>query len=352
MQFGADPRLSSRFHEGEGRVFKKRVIGIVAVGLAGAIWAGGMASGAPAAAPTPPGQPKTGPGGSDYRHAKVLAQKYGKGATEYWLYEPSEPAPKSAPLVIFMHGWLAYVPGGYIAWTDHLVRRGNIVVYPVYQDSLFTAADKFTPNTVRAVQDAIQELQTGPHVRPELDKFALVGHSAGGVITADLAVRAKGEGLPMPKAIMIVEPGRGNLGGKPNLPVDDYTQMPAEALLLVVIGETYSASEDVWPARRIFRDAPMPAANKNFVKILSDSHGKPPLISDHFTACGKWGGWRRMEVDALDYYAHWKPFDALCDAAFHGRNRNVALGNTTRQRFLGRWSDGTAVRELEVQDKL
>jgi pimeloyl-ACP methyl ester carboxylesterase len=282
----------------------------------------------------------------------VVAKLYGKGATAYWLHEPAEPRPKSAPLVVFTHGWLAFKPDNYSAWIEHLVKRGHVVVYPVYQDSLFTPAEKFTPNALQAVQDAVRELQTGAHVRPELDKYALIGHSAGGVISADLAVRAKAAGLPVPRALMIVEPGRGNIGGKPNLPMEDYTRISAQTLLLVVIGETYPSGQDSWPAELIFQQAPIPATGKNFVKVLSDRHGKPVLKSDHFTACGKWGRGGPLEVNALDYYGHWRPFDALCDAAFFGKSRVYALGNTPEQRYMGRWSDQVPVKELVVTDRL
>jgi hypothetical protein len=56
-------------------------------------------------------------------------------------------------------------------------------------------------------------------------------------------------------------------------------------------------------------------------------------------------------VNALDYYGLWKLFDALCDAAFYSRSREYALGNTTKQRFMGRWSDGVPVKELIVTNK-
>ena len=295
--------------------------------------------------PTPPAQPASGPGGSDYRHASVSAAKFGTGATAYWLYEPANPKPASAPLIVFNHGWLAYIPGAYQAWTEHLVKHGNIVVYPLYQDSPFTRGNRFTANAIQAVQDAIRELQTGNHVRPELDKFAIVGHSAGGVISADMAVRAQAAGLPAPKALMMVEPGRGLLFGRPGLPCDDYTRLPASALLLVVIGDTYSTNALFWPAAKIFQAAPIPAANKNFVRMVSDHHGAPALVADHVSACGQASN-RRFPVDALDYYGYWKLCDALCDAAFYGHNRAYALGNTPQQRFMGRWSDGTPVKEL------
>jgi hypothetical protein len=52
----------------------------------------------------------------------------------------------------------------------------------------------------------------------------------------------------------------------------------------------------------------------------------------------------------MDYYGHWKPFDALCDAAFYGRHRAEALGNSPQQRYMGRWSDGVPVREVVVTE--
>ena len=55
-------------------------------------------------------------------------------------------------------------------------------------------------------------------------------------------------------------------------------------------------------------------------------------------------------VNALDYYGTWKLFDALTDAAFYGKNREYALGNTPQQRFMGFWSDGKAIKELVVTD--
>jgi hypothetical protein len=54
-------------------------------------------------------------------------------------------------------------------------------------------------------------------------------------------------------------------------------------------------------------------------------------------------------VDALDFYGTWKLFDGLTDAAFFGKNREYALGDTPEQRFMGKWSDGAPVKELRVR---
>src|SRR5579859_6313049 len=101
--------------------------------------------------PTPPLQPAIGPGGADYKHKQVVAHMYGTGATRYWIFEPADPVPGDAPLIVFNHGWGAMEPKVYGAWIDHIVKRGNIVVYPVYQDSLRTPLANFTLNAAAGI---------------------------------------------------------------------------------------------------------------------------------------------------------------------------------------------------------
>ncbi len=92
----------------------------------------------PSKVPTPPSQPQTGPGGKQYLHTGVTKNRYGKGGKEYWIFEPDSPKPRTAPVIVFLHGWGGMNPLYYGAWMDHLVKRGNIVIYPRYQANLLT----------------------------------------------------------------------------------------------------------------------------------------------------------------------------------------------------------------------
>jgi acetyl esterase/lipase len=56
-------------------------------------------------APTPPSQPPDGPGGLKHSYAFVTKNRYGQGAQEYWIYEPDAPRARTAPLIVFLHGW-------------------------------------------------------------------------------------------------------------------------------------------------------------------------------------------------------------------------------------------------------
>lgn len=316
-----------------------------------------MAIATPAGAdrPAPPPQPTSGPGGADYAHEAVHVSSYALGNLRYWIFEPEQPRPAKAPVVVFFHGWGAMDPRPYRAWIDHLVRRGNIVVYPRYQSSVLTSPKLFTANALTATKAALQRLESDAHVRPDALRLAATGHSVGGLLAANFAARAAAEGLPQPRAVMSVQPGR-SWGPEPlTVPLDDLSAVASDTLLLVVVGDVDEITGDI-DSRRIFRETTrVPAANKNYVILQSDRYGQPPLIAHHLAPLARaldsegngemLGG---FSVDALDFYGTWKLLDGLCDAAFFGRNREYALGGGAAQRFMGVWSDGTLVRELEV----
>jgi dienelactone hydrolase len=322
--------------------------------------------------PTPPAQPESGPGGKQLAHATVVKNRYGSGGKEYWIYEPNSPKPKSAPVVIFLHGWGGTNPLYYGAWIDHIVKRGNIVIFPRYQSSILTRREDFQPNTLDALKSAFKRLQTQTgHVKPELDKVATVGHSLGGVLAASVAALSSESRLPKVKAVMSVEPG---LTRNPiNIPMADLAKIPSDTLLLAIAGDRDTLVDDADAKRIYYESTRIPPANKDFIRLITDDRGRPGLIASHRAPTGPdktydngegdmtvrgertAGGEVRTAsppspaVDAMDY-ALWRLFDALCDAAFYKKNREYALGNTPQQRFMGKWSDGVLVKEMVVTD--
>ncbi len=288
-------------------------------------------------------RPSEGPGSAEYYHSKVNQNSYGRGANAYHLFEPASPKPDSAPLVVFLHGLMATTPNTYAKWIEHIVKRGNIVVFPIYQ-SIGSSFDFYTSNSINAVLKAIETLQTEDHVRPDLDAFALVGHSCGGVIAPNIAAKALESGLPFPKAIMAVQPGI-----TPIIPLEDLSKIPGASLLITVVGDIDKMAGDK-DAKLIFkRSEQVPLENKDYVTMVSDKHNGSSLSATHFTACCmSLGG--SLGTDALDYYCLWKIFDGLTDAAFYGINQEYALGNTPEQCCMGYWDDGTPRKGLIVTD--
>lgn len=333
----------------------------------------------------------TPPAAKTYIHQASRMTQGGADGGEFWLYEPADPAPKAAPsVVIFMHGWAAIDPWVYSAWIDHLVRQGNVVIYPRYQANVLTSPSKFLPNTIKAVKAALAMTQTEGHVKPNLEQVAIVGHSAGGLLSALLAASSKESGLPAPKAVCCVQPGKSTKRGRGlGLPLDTLGRIPSDVLLLCVVGDRDTLCSDT-DAQTILQQTPqIPLPRKNLMVQVTNEYVSPHLIASHYAPCsvlpepmlddtvkvpsetaalaGAMSGdfsaarallrtekgqkWLRRissegsfteslaTPDSMDYTL-WYLFDALRHAAFTGKDLDGAMGRTKASRQLGKWQDG------------
>jgi dienelactone hydrolase len=301
----------------------------------------------PTEEPSPPGRSGT----QEYPHRSFRSYNLGTGGRSYWLYEPAEPAPARAPVVVFSHGWLAVNPGVYGAWINHLARSGRIVIFPRYQADTFTRPIAFLPNAVAAIRDALDVLEAAPgHVRPDRDRFALIGHSAGGNLSAQLAAVASAEGLPVPRAVVAVTPGEVRPFREPTL-----DRIPAETRLVVIVADGDLLVGD-HRARQIYAEATaVPPSNKEFVLYRTDRHGPWPIIADHVAPCAGLAALDTGEgplhalqmskagVDLLDRHGFWRLADLTLAAGFTGRTLDEATEHGALFRDLGRWSDGRIV---------
>jgi acetyl esterase/lipase len=291
------------------------------------------------------------PNSGDEAHQAYRSQSYGSGGTSYWLFEPDEPSPAKAPVVVFHHGWLAVNPGVYGAWLEHLTQRGFIVIFPRYHTDGLTPPADFLPNALIAVRDAFDVLETAPgHVRPDRSRFAIMGHSAGGNLSAQMAAVARETGLPEPKAVISLMPGEVRPVTEP-----DLGDIPAETLLVVVAGDQDALVGDT-RARQIHAEATaVPLDRKAFLLFRTDRNGPVALVADHLAPCA---GLDRMDsgdgpfrhfqmshasVDILDRFGFWRVADLTLDAAFAGLTLAEATADGALFRDLGRWSDGRVV---------
>ena len=286
-------------------------------------------------------------------HCAVKRYEIGVGPRSYWLFEPDEPKPERAPVVVFFHGWFAVNPGFYGAWIDHLVRNGRIVIFPRYQKDVGTLPADFLPNSLAAVRDALGVLHDGVgHVRPDTEHFALIGHSAGGNLAAQVGAVSSDPhaDIPLPRAIITVMPGEVLPMREPNL-----ARIPGTTLLIVVVGEDDLVVGDL-RGRQIFAGATaVPTSRKRFILFRTDRHGFPPLIAEHTAPTGVHhrldngeGMFRALqlsfsEVNALDRAGFWRISDLTLEAAFAGQTLDDATRDEERFRHLGFWSDGRKV---------
>jgi hypothetical protein len=313
---------------------------------------------------TPPPQPATGPGGSNYPFAAVTSNGpyWANNRTfsdqfKYYIYEPASPTPAQAPVILFLHGFIATTPSHYQAWINHMVMKGYVVVWVQYQVGLATNPKAYTYNALAAWTDAIYRLQHfwwEKHVRPLLDGTAqvetiLVGHSVGAWLGANIASMSPTAvpSLPTPYAVVAIEPGTKGL-----VPAANFANINPNTKLIEVVGDqdTIACKAD---AITLWSGTPqIPAVNKNLLLVHSDSHGTPNQLGNHFFPNTD-GYSDTAAIDDRDFNITWKLSVAAADCAL-GHNLaqdpqacDFALGSgSANQVSMGNWSDATPVNPL------
>jgi dienelactone hydrolase len=312
------------------------------------------------AAATPPTQPTSGPGGSNYPHGGWTVTAGGSGNDAWYVFEPASPKPASAPLTVFTHGYGEFT--GYNAhheFVRHLVRKGHVVVYPRWQTGIGNPLGIEATMTAakNGILGGIAWLQAdSSRVQPQLDKTGYFGFSYGGIITTNLTNRHVSLGLPVPKSIALVEPHDGFSEDELD---DSLTGIPASVKLTCTVSDDIQANDPsgcktMWPLISHIADA-----NKDYVTYYDDTFGSPYLDANHRSVCAppgpgqgtdSCGTTEDIRVDALDYYAFWKTTVALQSCANSGIDCAYGLNDTAQHRDMGSWSNGTAARPLRIGD--
>jgi len=306
--------------------------------------------------------PKDGPGSPVYPHGsvRVSSQPYGSDSvgTVYHLFEPAEPTPASAPVLLYLHGYTGqtHKESRYEPMLRHLARKGTLVIYVTYG-----AVEKpwtYEANAVKGFKAAIDALSQGGHVRPELDRFAIAGHSLGGALALRLASRWDQQGLPSPRAVVLHEAAVNNTPFQVWLGLNDLKRIPQDTVLVGLVAErSWSDSAYVFnvsvPAtiRHVWSGTEqIPARRKNVLLVPSDKQGDESLESDHLGVfCTPEHG---HPLDAVDWYGYWKPTEAALDFAFRGEHAAFVLDDTSEARAMGSWPDGTPVKAMLMASDL
>src|SRR5262249_5387034 len=116
--------------------------------------------------------------------------------------------------------------------------------------------------------------------KPRTDQMAIVTHSLGGLIGANIAAITVRDGLPPVTAFMAAAPG-----GENSLPLNDLSTVPSNCLVLLVVGDADTRVGD--RAAKMIRTAlpQIPPENLTLVTLHSDRRSNPPLIADHLAPC-------------------------------------------------------------------
>jgi len=244
----------------------------------------------------------------------------GNGLEGFRIFLPERSGTSTRRVVVMLHGYGGYNPMYYGGWIDHLVRHGNVVIFPYYQENMVkpgTAA--FAGHASEAVKSALVELSRfRPGFTP--DDLTWVGHSFGGVVATELASEYKQFALPRPAAVFLCMPGTGPFTRHP---LPDPSRLPEGCLLGVVTGTGDRVVGDAF-ARYAYTGAT--ASSRKFWMVLDDREGEPDLKGWHNEPCSRFpaldNGVRNYNfartlvvggTDAHDREVFWKTFDWMLE---------------------------------------
>ncbi len=240
------------------------------------------------------------------RTVAVRVSSGGSGADAWYVFEPTRPRPKKAPLAIVMHGYCEYA--GYDSMYElirHTVRKGSIVIYPRWQTDVATPCpgpvdiEPCMKSSTRAIRGALAYLRARPkrRVQPDLERTSYFGFSFGGIITANLTNRYRKLHLPKPRAIWLEDPHDGGLDGPDEPAVDDSlrghsrdgearsaTRAPEGVIAEPDQGGLAGSCNAIFPKLRH-----IPKRNKDLVLTRPDAHGTPALAAPHGVCAARQG---------------------------------------------------------------
>lgn len=306
---------------------------------------------------------------------EIRVETVGTGPARAYIFIPSQPAASKLPLILFHHGWLGMNPKNFGGLIDMLVRRGNILIYPVYQDGQDTAPQLITELAGKADAAALRLIDTKYPGLADMDRIFYMGYSMGAAISLNLAIQPQRFALPAPRALMLMAPGdayhvaHGDLGKSIIGPVE---LLPANLPVAIVAGQSDTGIG--LPTARLLasRMCHLPQNHHILITLPSSRHGKHRILAGHGSpgspdsrydfpdsrrAVAKSIQWKDQfeqsaSLNVLDYYGYWRIATNLADWA-GGKTAFPSELFDARSRanhFLGNWPDGTPYPQATVED--
>jgi len=286
----------------------------------------------------------------------------------YKVFEPELPdsVKNNSGIVLILHDALSPAPEHYAGFIRYLTATGWIVVFPFYSAPASTKGEHLY-SAVWALKDFLQQYADLKKAPPPVDKFAVWGHGTGALLAANLSASYDYFGLPHPKALLLMTPKKSF--GK----LLDLTGISRETFMVVVVGDKMKRADIHFAAEMFHGTDRVPRANKLFVTVRSDMHGRPPLIADYSaplssvtrpssplfrTSEAEWilafnrdfrsGYVHASPLTLYDFLVTFRIFDNLTSAALEERQGLKELLYSKEFSSMGYWTDGKRINPMKV----
>ncbi len=310
---------------------------------------------------------------SRQKHAVVHVLTVNEGARRAYAFVPDAPRSNAVPVVFFHHGWLGVSPKNFGALIDHLVRRGAVVIYPVYQDIPQTMPREITALAAAADREALRAVDREYPGMIDHDKVMYYGYSMGAAISLNLALAPEKYGLPAPRALALMAPGDAKhvvRGPEAASIIGDVSKLPPELAVALVAGsadtsiglptarELASRMCQLRRDRRTLLILPSDESGGTHVKAGHSSPGAPDTRYDFPDSRAPVAEATPPRADFesspslnfLDFGGYWKVVAGLLDWIDFGRYPDDVFGRNAAVRFLGQWPDGTPYKPAVIEE--
>jgi hypothetical protein len=160
------------------------------------------------------------------------------GVGGFWIFMPDKTQKNPMPVVFFFPGWAASNTINYGNLFDHMTKKGVIVAYIPYMNSMATPFSTFEKNAAKGMAAAQQWLHT--HARVDQERIMYAGHSAGAILALDMAARQDLTGLT-PNMVFAMEPGKVFINEKKQnghwTLTQDVPFIPSSVNLVIIHGD-------------------------------------------------------------------------------------------------------------------
>jgi dienelactone hydrolase len=340
-------------------------------------------------AATPPQQPEQGPGGRDYKSSEVVKRATGTASAGTFVFHGNDTPAKPRPVVVFLHSWGGVNPGLYGGWIEHLARKGHLVLFPRFQDVNRSRPADASNLAEDLIQNALTALADDPNAKPDKDRVAFIGHSAGVPIALNLAAGVSSGKVPAPKLVFGLMPGGIASNEKERgILLRDLSTIDPATLIIAMSGDRDYLPSDRASRSLLQQASAVPSTRKLFMRASSDDHGFPALTATLASPASpkaeydasaiklppdpprdpkqrntwRWSADMALSgpqtiltqqlgnngTDTLDFLAFWKTFDIASEAAFAGKDA-AALLRDPKFVDMSTWSDGWPVKRLSAQ---
>jgi hypothetical protein len=256
------------------------------------------------------------------------------------IFSPEGRAAPS-PVIFFCHGYSSSNPAHYLPLIAHIVSRGFVCIFSPYQA---VALDPHEVKKYATIETGFEAAVSSYKRLIDTTRIGYVGHSFGAGAVPAVALDGLVENSWGSNAVFLYL-----MAPWYSYEVDDIKLklFPQRAKMVIEVFNDDKVN-DHRMATSLFTTIGIPAGEKNYIVLYSDSCGGCRLRADHFTPKGPFDP--RAEEDALDYYGIYRTFDALAAYTFDNdtSGRALSLGHGKQISFMGTWPNGKPVTGLSA----